>query len=59
MNMNTVTEQNNDGIKLTPEQAKARRARNIALGLCIAGLCVLFFAVTIVRLGGTVLQRPM
>ena len=54
-----MTEQNNDGIKLTPEQAKARRARNIALGLCIAGLCVLFFAVTIVRLGGTVLQRPM
>ena len=59
MNMNAMTEQNNDGIKLTPEQAKARRARNIALGLCIAGLCVLIFTVTIVRLGGAVLQRPM
>jgi hypothetical protein len=59
MNMNTMAEQNNDGIKLTPEQAKARRARNIALGFCIAGLCVLFFTVTIVRLGGAVLQRAM
>ena len=57
--MNTMAEQKNDGIKLTPEQAKTRRARNIALGLCIAGLCVLFFTVTVVRLGGAVLQRAM
>ena len=45
--------------KLTPEQQKARRARNIALALCIGGLCILFFAVTIFRLGGAVLQRAM
>ena len=54
-----MAEQNQNGIKLTPEQEKSRRARNIALGLCIAGLCILFFTVTIVRLGGAVLQRPM
>ena len=54
-----MTDQNKDGVKLTPEQAKARRARNIALGLCLAGLCILFFGITVVRLGGAVLQRPM
>lgn len=54
-----MTEPNHDGIRLTPEQAKARRARNIALALCIAGLCVLFFGMTVVRLGGAVLQRSM
>ena len=54
-----MSEPNNGGIKLTPEQEKARRARNIALALCIAGLCVLFFSMTLVRLGGAVLQRPM
>jgi hypothetical protein len=57
--MSTMTEHNNDGIKLTPEQEKARRARNIALALCVGGLCILFFAVTIFRLGGSVLQRAM
>lgn len=54
-----MTEQNNQGVRLTPEQARARRARNIALALCIAGLCILFFGMTVVRLGGAVLQRPM
>ena len=54
-----MTDHNNDCVKLTPEQEKARRARNIALALCIAGLCILFFGITVVRLGGAVLQRPM
>ena len=36
---------------MTPEQAKARRARNIALSLTIAFLAVLFYGVTIVKLG--------
>jgi hypothetical protein len=57
--MNIMAEQNQNGIKLTPEQEKSRRARNIALGLCVAGLCILFFTMTIVRLGGAVVQRPM
>jgi hypothetical protein len=36
---------------LTPEQARARRARNVALSLTIAVLVVLFYGVTIVKLG--------
>ncbi len=36
---------------LTPEQSRARRARNIALSLTIAFLAVVFYGVTIVKLG--------
>ena len=35
-----------DGVVLTPEQARSRRARNIAIGVTIALLVVLFYAVT-------------
>ena len=45
------------GIVLTPEQVRGRRVRNIAIGLGITFLAVLFYAVTIVRLGGVVANR--
>ena len=32
---------------------KRRRARNIALGLVLGGLVVLFYFITIARMGGT------
>lgn len=41
---------------LTPEE-KARNGRNIALGLGLAAFVVIVFVVTIVRLGGNVLER--
>ena len=37
---------------LTPEQESSRRARNVAIGVTIALLAVLFYVVTIVKLGG-------
>jgi hypothetical protein len=48
-----------NGIKLTLAQEKSRRARNIALGVILTGLVILFYAVTIVKLGPSVLNRPM
>ena len=45
--------------QLTPEQAKSRRARNIAIGLAVGAFVVLFYAVTVVKLGPGVLSRPM
>jgi hypothetical protein len=42
--------------ELTPEE-KARNGRNIALGLGLAAFVVIVFIVTIVRLGGNVLDR--
>jgi hypothetical protein len=40
----------------TPEE-KARNGRNIALGLGLAAFVIIVFIVTIVRLGGNVLDR--
>jgi hypothetical protein len=48
-----------DGVVLTPEQARSRRARNIAIGVAIALLAVLFYAITVVRLGGAVANRKL
>lgn len=39
-------------IKLTEAQRKSRRNRNVALGLVLAGLCVLFYLITIVKFLG-------
>ncbi|MBY5823602.1 hypothetical protein [Rhizobium leguminosarum] len=39
-------------VKLTEKQLKSRRNRNIALGLVLAGLVVLFYVITIVKIGG-------
>ena len=36
---------------LTPEQARSRRARNIAISVTIGVLAILFYAVTLVKLG--------
>jgi hypothetical protein len=43
-----------EGVILTKEQRQSRRARNIAIGLGIAFLVVLFYVVTIVKLSGAV-----
>ena len=41
---------------MTPEEdasfKKARRGRNIALALALAGFVALFYAITIVKVGG-------
>ena len=41
------------------EQRRRQRMRSIAIAWMLAGLAVLFFVVTIVRLGGNVAERPM
>jgi hypothetical protein len=33
--------------------------RSIAIGLALAGLVVLFYVATMVRMGGNVLNRPL
>ncbi|QXX74454.1 hypothetical protein [Methylovirgula sp. HY1] len=48
-----------DGIVLTPEQLKSRRQRNVAIGLAVGFIVLLFYAVTIAKLGPGVLRRPM
>ena len=47
------------GIVLTDEQKRRRRARSIAIALTLAALVLLFYAVTIVKLGPGILNRPL
>lgn|GEM_PF-588887 len=39
-------------VKLSETQKKSRRNRNVTLGLVLAGLCVLFYIITLVKVGG-------
>lgn len=48
-----------DGIRLTEEQRRRRRARSIAIAVALAALAVLFYVVTIVKLGPGVVERPL
>lgn len=45
-----------DGVVLTPRQSRNRRLRNIAIGLSVGLLAILFYAITIVKLGPGVLR---
>ena len=47
------------GIVLTEEQKRRQRARSIAIALALGALVLLFYVVTIVKLGPGVLQRPL
>jgi hypothetical protein len=53
------SEQRENGVVLTPEQKRRRRARSLALGLVLGGLALLFYVITIVKLGPGVLNRPL
>jgi hypothetical protein len=43
----------------TPEEQQRRRRRSIAIAVALGALVVLFYAVTIAKLGPQVLQRPL
>ena len=46
-------------VRLTPEEQKRRRKRSIVLALVLGGLVLLFYIVTIAKLGPGVLKRPI
>ena len=43
-------------IVLTPEQLRNRRMRNIAIGLAVGLLSLLFYAITVVKIGPGILR---
>jgi len=47
------------GVVLTEEQKRRQRARSVAIALALGALVLLFYVVTIVKLGPGVLQRPL
>lgn len=46
-------------VVLTAAQKRSRRARNVAIGLALGLFALLFYVVTIVKLGPGVLDRPL
>ncbi len=44
---------------LSPEEQQRRRRRSLAIALALGALVVLFYVVTIAKLGPQVLQRPL
>lgn len=44
---------------LSEEQARRRRSRSVAIALVLAALVVLFYLVTLVKLGPGVMERPL
>ncbi|MBO6755246.1 MAG: hypothetical protein JJ902_02890 [Roseibium sp.] len=48
-----------DGVKLTTEQKKRRRSRSLAIALTLAALVILFYVVTIVKMGPEIMNRPL
>lgn len=45
-----------DKIDLTEAQRKSRRNRNVAIGVVLGGLVVLFYAVTIIKMAPGAIQ---
>ncbi|MBS7539290.1 hypothetical protein [Ancylobacter lacus] len=56
---NTPKDPRDPGVVLTPEQKRRQRSRSIAIAVVLGALCVLFYVVTIVKLGPNVLNRPL
>ncbi|MBL8585871.1 MAG: hypothetical protein JNM23_03990 [Bradyrhizobiaceae bacterium] len=55
----SVNGDGDDGIVLTAEQKRRRRARSVAIALVLGALVLLFYAVTLVKVGSGALMRPM
>jgi len=49
----------NKGVTLTDEQKKKRRSRSVAIALALAALVILFYIVTIIKLGPGVMDRAL
>jgi hypothetical protein len=54
-----MDEHSEEGIVLTEEQKRRRRHRSIAIALALGALVLLFYVVTIVKLGPGVIRRPL
>ena len=53
--MNMMTDRK--GVVLTEAQKKSRKRRSLALALVLAFLCILFYVVTIVKLGPGAMKK--
>jgi hypothetical protein len=54
-----MADDDKNGFTLTEEQKRRRRARSIAIAVSLGALVLLFYIVTVVKLGPGVLNRPL
>ena len=54
-----VSVMEDDRVKLTEGQKKARRSRSIGIALALIAFVVVMYVLTVVKLGPAVLNRPM
>lgn len=47
------------GVKLSETQIKRRRARSVAIACVLGAMVVLFYIVTIVKMGPDIMNRPL
>ncbi len=47
------------GVVLTEEEIRKRRSRSLALAWALGALAILFFVVTIAKIGGNIVNRPL
>jgi len=57
--MTVMTANGDEGLRLTEAQRKRRRARAVATAVALGVLVVLFYVLTIARLGQNVMTHPM
>lgn len=48
-----------DGVRLTPDEKARQAKRNRAIAFAVAGLCALFYLITVFKMGPSILSRPM
>ncbi|WP_171904921.1 hypothetical protein [Hoeflea olei] len=46
-------------VELSEQQKKARRSRSVAIAVVLACLAVMFYVVTIIKVGPGIFDRPM
>ncbi|MEO1136452.1 MAG: hypothetical protein AAFW68_07565 [Pseudomonadota bacterium] len=56
--MSDTKEQPVDATSLTPDEQKQKKRRNQAIALALSVFIALVFLVTLLRLGGSVAERP-
>jgi len=48
-----------EGLRLTEAEKRRQSKRNRAIGYAIAGLCVVFYLITVFKMGPSILSRSM
>ena len=54
-----MSEMEDDRVQLTEAQKKARRNRSVAIAIALALLVVIFYVITLVKVGPGILNRPI